>query len=272
VLKEILQDLNEVSDSVDNSVSKDILKHISATLSDRAATEVKFNDLLQSYRAEILPLVYANFDTFSEQEKSSVENLCNFFCGLHSLVNFAVAAQSSITEVEKGIFNGAAPIFDKTFLKESEPGTCRLVRTASKAFSSGSAADEKSGCQGPFREFIKDFLKENKLHALPLKPYRGSRFNILFENASAIYFLNGQLELFLESYGASNRLLKSILHDLKTPEFVAGVKALALICKFVTCPLWHILEDKYVSIIDMNTKYLQLTNVLMMHQKTLKIL
>ncbi|CAG2200332.1 unnamed protein product [Mytilus edulis] len=41
VLKEILQDLNEISDSVDNSVSKDILKHISATLSDRAATEVK---------------------------------------------------------------------------------------------------------------------------------------------------------------------------------------------------------------------------------------
>ncbi|CAG2192717.1 unnamed protein product [Mytilus edulis] len=260
VLKEILQDLNEISDSVDNSVSKDILKHISATLSDRAATEVKFNNLLESYRAEILPLVYANFDQFSDQEKRSVENLCNFFCGLHSLVNFAVAAQSSITEVEKGIFNGPGPIFDKSFLKECEPGTCRLVRTASKAFASGSGADEKSGCQGPFREYIKDFLKEKKLHALPLKPYRGSRFNILFENASSIYFLNRQLKLFLESYGASNRLLKSILHDLKTPEFIAGVKALGLICTFITCPLWHILEDKSVSIIDMNTKYLQLTN------------
>ena len=117
MLKEILQDLNEVSDSVDNSVSKDILKNISATLADRAATEVKFNDHLQSYRAEILPLVYANFDTFSEHEKSSVENLCNFFCGLHSLVNFAVAAQSSITEVEKCIFNGAAPIFDPKKIK-----------------------------------------------------------------------------------------------------------------------------------------------------------
>lgn len=118
MLKEILQDLNEVSDSVDNSFYTDKLKHISATLSDCAATEVKFNDPLQSYRAVILPLVYVNFDTFSKHEKSSVENLFNFFCGLHSLVNFAVAAQSSITGVEKGIFNGAAPIFDQRDLKK----------------------------------------------------------------------------------------------------------------------------------------------------------
>jgi len=74
--------------------------------------------------------------------------------------------------------------------------------------------------------------------------------------------LNEKLTLFLESYGASNRLLQSILHDLKTPEYLAGVKALGLISKFITCPLWHLLEDKSVNILDINERYQQLVTFL----------
>ncbi|KAH3729788.1 hypothetical protein DPMN_055766 [Dreissena polymorpha] len=62
---------------------------------------------------------------------------------------------------------------------------------------------------------------------------------------------------FLEKFGAGNKLLQSLLIDLKTPEFVAGVKALGLISKLVTCPLWTVLEDEDISITDMNVKYLQ---------------
>ena len=63
---------------------------------------------------------------------------------------------------------------------------------------------------------------------------------------------------FLESYGAENRLLKSILFDLKTKEFIAGTKALGLISKLITCPLWTLLENPNISIINMNAKYLEL--------------
>lgn len=67
---------------------------------------------------------------------------------------------------------------------------------------------------------------------------------------------------FLENYGAENRLLKSILFDLKTTEFIAGLKALGLLSMFVTFPLWSVLENGNVSIIDMNEKYLQLVTFL----------
>jgi len=66
---------------------------------------------------------------------------------------------------------------------------------------------------------------------------------------------------FLESYGTSNRLMKAILHDLNITEYIAGVKALGLVCKFITCPFWHVLEEKSVHMFDMNKKYLQLSNV-----------
>lgn len=37
------------------------------------------------------------------------------FCGLHTLVNLAAAAQTSILEVEKALRNGKGPIFERDF-------------------------------------------------------------------------------------------------------------------------------------------------------------
>ena len=257
VFKELLQDLDDASQLTDNETSKSIICHIVATLSDRALTEVKFNQLLADFRKEILPLSYHNYNTFTEAEKIPLESMCNFFCGLHALVNFADTAKTCIKEVETGIFENAIPSFETT-LKDNDPGTCRLIRTASKAFGEGSGADEKSGCQGTFKLFAKDFLIRHGFKSVPLKSYRGSRFNILFQNAAAVFFLHSQMKNFLESHGSENRLLKSILFDLKSFEFLAGVKALGLISKFITSPLWTVLETKEISIVDMNEKYLEL--------------
>ncbi|WAR14792.1 hypothetical protein MAR_004897, partial [Mya arenaria] len=49
-----------------NETSKNIIKHIVATMSDRAATKVKFNTLLHDFRKEVLPLAIENYDAFSE--------------------------------------------------------------------------------------------------------------------------------------------------------------------------------------------------------------
>ena len=212
-------------------------------LCHRAATEVKFNELLEQYRKEILPLTCYNYHTFTEEEKASLESLSNFFCVLHALVNFADAAQKSIKEVENIIFDGNIPAFDNvnTFTKGTELGTCRLTRTATKAFEEGSRGDEKSGCQGNFRAYVREFLRQNQLRSVPLRAFRGSRVNVLFSNASAVYFLHGQMVAFLQGYGTENRLLKSVLFDLNTKEYLASVKALCLINKLVTCPLWSVL-------------------------------
>lgn len=261
VFQQILQDIDEKSCEEGSETSRKIVSHIVATLSDRAATEVKFNSLLYDFRKEILPLTYHNYDDFSEAEKSSLEYMCNFFCGLHALVNFAEASKSSIKETEVNMFNGDIPCYNKT-CNGSDPGVCRLVRTASKAFGVGSGGDEKSGCQGQFRTFASDFLREHGMRSVPLKSYRGTRFNILFSNAAVVFFLQPVMKDFLEKFGAGNKLLQSVLFDLKTPEFVAGVKALGLLSKLVTCPLWTVLEDKEVSITDMNLKYHQLVTFL----------
>jgi hypothetical protein len=180
-----------------------------------------------------------------------------FLCGLHALVNFAETSKSCLKELEKGIFNDDVPTIDKSY-KDIDPGSIRLVRTASKAFGEGSGGDDKSGCQGNFKLFVKEFLTQHRMKRVPLRSFRGTRFNILFQNASTIFFLHSKMAEFLESYGAENRLLKSILFDLKTKEFIAGTKALGLISNLITCPLWTLLENPNISIINMNSKYLEL--------------
>lgn len=67
VFQQILSDLNESASTSDNQLSKEIICHVAATMSDRAATEVKFNDMLYSYRKEILPLFMRTMIPFQKQ-------------------------------------------------------------------------------------------------------------------------------------------------------------------------------------------------------------
>ena len=259
--KDILQDISESQEHSENDTSLKILRNIQNTMSDRASTELKFNDLLQDYRKDILPIVIDNFDQLDDKTRTSVERLNNFFCGLHGLIHLATAAQTALLETEKGNFDDNTPTSDPNFNNGNESGCFRLIRTSCKAFAR--RGDEKNGCYGPFRTFIQPFLDEHSLSTLPLEPMLGNRFNITFYNAGIIYFLHRKMIEFLESVSVDNRrLLKSVLFDMKTSFFVAGLKALGLVSKFITSPLWNLLESRAVSITEMNNHYLQLSTFL----------
>ena len=57
---EILSDIDYVSLKSNNKTSKPILLNISCTMSDRAATQIKFNELLQDFRKEVVTELYGN--------------------------------------------------------------------------------------------------------------------------------------------------------------------------------------------------------------------
>ena len=255
--KEILQDIDDRTRASKNETSMKILLHTVATMSDRAATELKFNQLLQDYRKDTLPQFIEGYDCLSEDDRAPLERMYNFFCALHSLVHIAEVSSKAILESEKALLP-ESPQTNRNFKTSSEPGACRLVRTACKAFAKG--ADEKSGCHGPFTTYVKSTLRRNNMHSLPLAPYRGNRFNILFENAAYVFFRHDMIT-FLESHN-TNLLLKAVLEDLKTPEYIAGVKALGLISCLITVPLWCMIEDKSVSITDIESEVLTVNYVL----------
>ena len=59
-----------------------------------------------------------------------------------------------------------------------------------------------------------------------------------------------------------NQLPKAVSADLAVPEHLAGCKALGIINKGITGPLWRVLEDKDISILDMNGRFQNLLSCL----------
>jgi hypothetical protein len=54
--------------------------------------------------------------------------------------------------------------------------------------------------------------------------------------------------------------LRSIKFDMEVPDYLAGCKALGLLSYFITTPLWCLVEDKNVRIMDSAKYYREIVN------------
>ena len=98
------------------------------------------------------------------------------------------------------------------------------------------------------------YLKRNGIAKNPLIHFRGNRFNIIFAN----YSLHNHITDFLKNvWGTPNHLLKAVLEDATNDNYIAGCKALGLIDKLITGPLWRILESD-IHILDIPEYYTKL--------------
>ena len=113
------------------------------------------------------------------------------------------------------------------FKSEEKNGVVRFIKSASSAFARGGS--ESAGVHGQFKAYVKDSLHEHGFNTIPLVPFRGNRFNILFFNAGFIFLLHQEMKSFLEKNGATNGLLKAVEADLNEPFYIASCKALGLI-------------------------------------------
>ncbi len=246
-LKQIVGDISKAGNS---DAGKIIVSKLANTMSDRAATEVAFNTLLETYRAEILPDVMENYDALRDDEREGLTKLNNFFCGLHLLVHFADVATKAIHEYEK-VYHEDADHNAQHERSESEASTVHLIRATSKCLSRG--GDEKSGCHIDFATFCA--LEREKVLFVR---FNHNRFNIVFTLAQMVYFHRERIIRFFTDYHEpGNRLKQAVFADIKNPLLQAGVKVLGLISKLVTGPLWRLLESD-ISLLDMNAKYLSL--------------
>ena len=111
-------------------------------------------------------------------------------------------------------------------------GTQRLIRTACKAFHH--RGSEQAGCSTHFRTY----LRQKGIQNVPLASFRGNRFNIVFYDATGVFYLKSHMVDYLKHcHGQLNRLLQAVLSDLSVPKYIAACKALDIIDKVVTGPL-----------------------------------
>lgn len=78
VFQDILQDIDDRSEKTHLASMKILLK-ITATMSDRASSELQFNELLEKFRADVLPELMTNWNELSDEDQRSASSLLIFF-------------------------------------------------------------------------------------------------------------------------------------------------------------------------------------------------
>ncbi|KAJ8028419.1 hypothetical protein HOLleu_30639 [Holothuria leucospilota] len=158
-----------------------------------------------------------------------------------------------LPSIDKSILGSTAVgshLFPGIFAAGSEAGTVRLIRLICKSIQQ--RACEKSGKPVDFLVFLKSSGVEKDI---PLAPFKGNRFNILFHNAIG---LSGTVGLFKQVEG-DNQLMKVVHADLEVSSFKSGCRALGIIDKMITAPLWKCLNEtgadgKRVHVADMSSR------------------
>lgn len=204
------------------------------TMSDKCSVNHVFNAQLKALRTTLLPQVMECWEDFTEAQREDVEDMGHFFCRMHILVNMALESDKTLSQLEEITLPDKIHTF--AYPQSGESGAGRLVRTAVKALHPRGC--EQSGAAADFLAFLQE-----KERLLMLVPYKGNRFNILFYNAAAVYYHRQDIQQFLESLPSRNRLLSAVLEDTMCKGYVAGVRALGLLDKFVTGPYWRKLNS-----------------------------
>ena len=103
-----------------------------------------------------------------------------------------------------------------------------------------------------------DHARERGIESIPLAPFLGNRFNIIFHNGGGVFYLHEHLKSFFDIMKDENKLLKAVYFNLEVSFFLAGCRALGLINKFITVPLWRVLAKEDVGFKDMSIRYQRL--------------
>ena len=221
----------------ENAEMRSIAAKIKNTISDQASVNKKCVTLLSDWREKALPHIIGNWETLADNQKERYASINYFFCGLHFLVGLSEQANKTLSLWEGLVHSGqkvGAPSLPGGYSKSGEAGTTRMVRTVCKAVQDRGC--EKSGKSVEFREFLH---AQGQVKDVPLASFKGNRFNILFHNSAGVYYLLHDLLSFAEEHKTDNKLFAAINSDLNILAFQAGARALGIISKMVTGPMWR---------------------------------
>ena len=77
---------------------------------------------------------------------------------------------------------------------------------------------------------------------------------MLFYNGEILYYLHDHLQHFFDTLRDDNKFLKVAHSDLQIQSYLCGCRALGVINKFVTGPLWRLFGSG-IHMLDLNEQY-----------------
>ena len=210
-VKEIAQALSSGENLTVEDKVAELVKSIKNTMFDQGPTNATFNEQLTELRKELLPKVVEKWEDLSEDSKKSLEQMGNFYCKLHLLVNLGKEANKALKLFEHAATEGRNPL---AFLSSNESGSCRLTRTACEAF------HPRGSQTAGVSEYFDVHLSENGVES-KLVEFIGNRFYIIFYNSAAVFYHKRHIPDFLFKWPSPNRLLQLVAKDIVEPVYLS---------------------------------------------------
>ena len=179
----------------------------------------------------------------TEKDKKEMAHINGLFCGLHILQNMATSALNGMKTFEK-----ANNVSNPNSIYEGNSVCNEFIYEVTKSFIEMSGC-QKSGDAADFNDYLS--LLNVKNH---LVTFLHNRFNILFVDGGAVFYHRSHIEIYLSSGRSSknNKLLSSVKNFISNKVLLAECRALGMISKLVTGPLWRLLENPDISFFGMN--------------------
>ncbi|CAH3185331.1 unnamed protein product [Porites evermanni] len=95
-VKEIAQALSSGENLTVEDKVAELVTSIKNTMSDQGPTNATFNEQLTELQKELLPKVVEKWEDLSEDSKKSLDQMGNFYCKLHLLVNLGKEANKAL--------------------------------------------------------------------------------------------------------------------------------------------------------------------------------
>ncbi|XP_069109507.1 uncharacterized protein [Argopecten irradians] len=218
----------QMCDDITDGVHHPIEPKIKNFMTDRSATETKVNHLINQ-----------EFGTDHERNE--------FKCAVHPLLQFSDTCEKEIKNIEKDL--GIKSSFGGG---KMESVTTNFLRCVSKLFF-------KDGSGDPL--LVSLYLKEKNI-PIPVKNFRGNRFNILFHNAAATFFLSPYLrEYFVNCKTTLNMTQHFILNCLTDSNIMNICQCLGIISKLITEPYWIKAGNEIKNALEMTPVYYRMVEI-----------
>lgn len=201
-----------------------VLTYMNSVMGDRASTQVKFGNILQDYRKQILPKIQG-WDTMSAREKYLHGLFINVPCFVHCL---ASATEPVIEALAKQQIKETG----RKDLPLNNPSVLVLLKQLTKHFGPRSSAKYST-----YKNYVA-YCTSRKLTPVCLPSLKGNRFNVVPAAAARIVAYRDHFIAFTRVYPTED--LKMMRQGLSDPLINAQLLVLALVDVYVTGPLWRL--------------------------------
>ena len=166
----------------------------------------------------------------------------NLFCGLHVIANLGSVANESLKEFE----DLAVSNIVRQGFKTNNAHSHDILYEISKAFTVAHGY-QKAGAAHYWNAYIKG--KKAKNHFVNMK---GERINVLFVLGGAAYFHKFHVVDFVSNFSVQTNSLLTAILDNEDEVYLASFRALGIVDKLITGPLFRLVENSNGHIFSLN--------------------